>query len=168
MPHTCHEAEDRGMIIALLAVLGVDLIVIVVLLGAVLARRRWVSHQPGAFKGAIRVVDGEVSGLGSKWKRGYGRWVRDVLVWTKAPSLVRNELAAIDGPAGAVRAAEPGEVKRLGSQPVIVPLAADGGARIEVAAAGDDRGRALGPLAAPAPPSSEALREPPQDSARPG
>src|SRR5688572_16710853 len=53
MPHTCHEGEDRGMVIALLAVLGVDLIVIVVLLGAVLARRRWVSHQPGTFKGAI-------------------------------------------------------------------------------------------------------------------
>jgi hypothetical protein len=78
------------MVIALLAVLGVDLIVIVVLPGAVVTRRRWVSRQPGAFKGAIRVVEGEVSGLGGKWKRGYGRWVRDVLVWAKAPTLVRN------------------------------------------------------------------------------
>jgi phosphotransferase system HPr-like phosphotransfer protein len=34
---------------------------------------------------------------------------------------------------------------------VIVPLAAEGGARVEVAAAGTDRHRALGPLAA-APP----------------
>ena len=72
------------MVIALLALLGVDLIVIVVLLGIMLSRRRWVSHQPGAFKGAVRVVDGEVPGLGTKWQRGYGRWVRDVLVWTKA------------------------------------------------------------------------------------
>jgi hypothetical protein len=156
------------MIIALLAVLGVDLIVIVVLLGVMLTRRRWVSRQPGAFKGAIRVVDGEVSGLGPKWKRGYGRWVRDILVWTKAPALFRNELVAVDGLAGAVRAAEPGEVKRLGDAPAVVGLAADGGARVEVAAAGDDRGRALGPLAAPSPPSSEPLREPPQESARPG
>jgi len=78
------------MIVALLAVLGVDLIVIVVLLGVIVTRRRWVSHQPGAFKGAIRVVDGEVSGLGPKWKRGSGRWVRDVLVWTKAPALIRK------------------------------------------------------------------------------
>jgi len=30
---------------------GVDLIVIVVLLAAVLSRRLWVSRQPGAFKG---------------------------------------------------------------------------------------------------------------------
>jgi hypothetical protein len=105
------------MIIALLAVLGVDLIVIFVLLGMMLTRRRWLSHQPGAFRGAIRVVDGAVSGLGPKWKRGYGRWVRDVLVWTKAPALLRNELVAVDGLADAVRAAEPGEVKRLGSEP---------------------------------------------------
>jgi hypothetical protein len=141
------------MPIALLAVLGVDLIVIVVLLGVVLTRRRWVSHQPGAFKGAIRVADGEVSGLGAKWKRGYGRWVRDVLVWTKAPLLFQNELVAVDGLAGEVRAAGQGEVKRVGGDPVIVPLATDGGARVEVAAAADDRGRALGPLEeAPAPP----------------
>jgi hypothetical protein len=156
------------MVIALLAVLGVDLMVIVVLLGAVLTRRRWVSHQPGVFKGAIRVVEGEVSGLGGKWKRGYGRWVRDVLVWTKAPVLVRNELVAVDGLAGAVRAAEAGEVKRLGSQPVIVPLAAEGATRVEVAAGVDDRGRAGGPMVAPAPSSSEGLRDPPLQPLRSG
>ena len=168
MPHTRHVGEYCGMVIALLAVLGVDLIVIVVLLGAVLARRRWVSHQPGAFKGAIRVVEGEVPGLGPKWKRGYGRWVRDVLVWTKAPALFRNELVAVDGLAGAVRAAEPGEVKRLGNDPAVVALAAEGGARIEVAAAADDRRGVLGSLAAPASPPSELLREPPQEPAKPG
>ena len=100
--------EHRGMVIALLAVLGVDLVVIVVVLGVLLSRRRWVSHQPDAFKGAIRVVDGEVSGLGAKWQRGYGRWVRDVRVWTKAPALFRNELVAVDGLAGEARAAELG------------------------------------------------------------
>jgi hypothetical protein len=155
------------MIIALLAVLGVDLIVIVVLLGVLLIRRRWVSHQPGAFKGAIRVVEGEVSGLGPKWTRGYGRWVRDVLVWTKAPALFRNELVAVDGLAGAVRAAEAGEVKRLGNDPVIVPLAADGGVRVEVAAPVEDRRRALGPLEAPAAAPPEVLREPAAQPARP-
>jgi hypothetical protein len=132
----------------LLALLGVDLIVIVVLFGVTLTRRRWVSHQPGAFKGAIRTVDGEVAGLGRKWTRGYGRWVHDVLVWTKAPFLFRNDLVAVDGPAGTERAARPGEVKRLGNDPVIVPLAADSGARVEVAAPVKDRGLALGPVGA--------------------
>jgi hypothetical protein len=37
------------VLIALLAVLGVDLIVIVAVLAVVLSRRRWVSHQPGIF-----------------------------------------------------------------------------------------------------------------------
>ena len=75
-----------------------------------------------------------------------------MLVWTKKPLLFRNELVAVDGLAGEARAAEPGEVKRVGNDPVVLPLAADGGARVEVATASDDRGRALRPLAAPAPP----------------
>ena len=69
-------------------------------------------------------------------------------VWTKAPAMFRNELVAVDGLADAVRAAEPGEVKRLGSDPSVVPLAADGGVRVEVAAPADSRQRALGPFAA--------------------
>jgi hypothetical protein len=67
------------MLIALLAVLGVNLWVIVVLLAVVLTRKRWVSHQPGAFRGAIRVIEGDVPGLKAKWRRGYGRWVRTFL-----------------------------------------------------------------------------------------
>ena len=85
MPHASPGGEHHRMVIARLAVVGVDVIVIVAFLAVVLSRRRWVSRQPGVFKGAIRVVDGEVEGLGLKWKRGSGRWVREVLVWTKAP-----------------------------------------------------------------------------------
>ena len=135
------------MLIALLAVLGVDLYVIVVLLVVVLTRRRWVSRQPGAFKGAIRVTDGDVPGLSAKWKRGYGRWVRDILVWTKAPFLFRNELVPADALAGEARAAQPGEIRRLGRHPAVVPLIVDGGARIEVAASADRQERLPGPLA---------------------
>jgi hypothetical protein len=73
------------MVIALLAVLGVDLIVIVVLLGVVLTRRRWVSHQPDAFKGAIRVVEAEVSGLRPKWQR----------LWPLGPRRARLDQGAV-------------------------------------------------------------------------
>jgi hypothetical protein len=134
------------MLIALLAVLGVDLWVIVVLLSVVLARKRWVSHQPGAFKGAIRVIEGDVPGLRTRWKRGYGHWVRDILVWTKAPFLFRNELVPADALAGEARGAKPGEVRRLGKHPAVVLLVVDGGARIEVAASADRRERAPGPF----------------------
>lgn len=135
------------MLIALLAILGVDLIVVVALLAGALARRRWVRREPGAFPGAIRVASGELDGLGSKWKRGYGRWVRDVLVWTKAPLLVRNELVPADRLDG-VRTGAQGEVKRLGDGPTVVAIAA-GGARVEIAARGEHRDRLFGPYREP-------------------
>jgi hypothetical protein len=87
---------------------------IVVLVAVVLARGRWVSRQPGAFRGVIRVTGGELPGLGMKWRRGYGRWVREILVWTTAPFLFRDELVVADAAAGAARAADPGEVRRDG------------------------------------------------------
>jgi len=117
--------KNRVMLIALLAVLGVDLIVIVVLVGVLLSRRAWVSRQPGAFKGAIRVADGEVPGLRRKWKRGFGRWVGDVLVWTVAPFLFRNELIEADRTTNEIRQAGPDDkVRRVGSSPVIMVVAA--------------------------------------------
>jgi hypothetical protein len=140
------------MLIALLAVLGVDLIVIVVLLAAVLSRKRWVKRQPGAFRGAIRVASGEIDGLGSTWVRGYGRWVRDVLVWTKAPLLFRNEILATDGLDGQ-RPARPDEVKRLGDHPVVVQVRM-GSAMVELAARGDDSELAAGLDRAPAEPAA--------------
>ncbi|MFB0632489.1 hypothetical protein [Streptomyces sp. AB3(2024)] len=137
------------MLIALLAVLGVDLIVIVFLLAGVMARRHWLRRQPNSFKGAIRVVEGEVAGLSAKWRRGYGRWVRDVLVCNKAPFLFRSELVLADDLAGPDRAAGPGEVKRLGKSVTVVHLAVEGGARIETAAPAGDRERVHGPFFPP-------------------
>lgn len=131
------------MLIALLAVLGVNLIVIVVLLAGVFSRKRWVKRQPGAFRGAIRVADGEIDGLRPKWHRGYGHWVRDVLVWTKAPFLFRNEILATDG-SGEPRPARPDEVKRLGDHPVVVPITI-GNATVEIAAHDDDGELVVGP-----------------------
>src|SRR4051794_3945155 len=135
------------MLIALLAILGVNLIVIAVLLVFVLSRKRWVKRQPGSFRGVIRVSHGEIDGLRSKWGRGYGRWVRDVLVWTKAPFLFRNELVPADG-LDQQRSAVPDEVKRLGEHPVVLGLRI-GGATVEIAAHDDDSELLLGPYGEP-------------------
>ena len=135
------------MLIALLAVLGVDLIVLVVFVGFVLSRKRWVKRQPSAFRGVIRVAGGEVDGFRPKWRRGYGRWVRDVLVWTKRPFLFRNELVATDG-LDEQRPAGTGEVKRLGDHPTVIRVRA-AAATVEVAASGDDTGLLRGPYAEP-------------------
>ena len=112
------------MLIALLAVLGVDLIVIVVFVASVLTRRAWVSHRPGAFAGVARIVDGQVAPLGKRVRRGYGRWVRDILVWTPGPLFLRNALVAVD----ALESVGPPQLKvrRLGDDPKRITLAADG------------------------------------------
>jgi hypothetical protein len=131
------------MLIALLAVLGVDLAVLVAFAAFVFGRKRWVKRQPGAFRGVIRVASGEIDGLRPKWGRGYGQWVRDVLVWTKGPFLLRNELVAADE-FQEHRQALPGEVKRLGDDPTVIRVGA-GNAAIEVAAHGPDADLLVGP-----------------------
>jgi hypothetical protein len=136
------------MLIALLALLGVNLIVIVVLLASVLSRKRWVTKQPGAFRGAIRVAGGEIDGLRPKWGRGYGHWVRDILVWTKGPFLFRNELVPTDS-LDELRPARNDEVKRLGDHPGVIRVTADG-ATVEVAAKAEDTELLLGPYREPA------------------
>jgi hypothetical protein len=130
---------------ALLIALGVDLAVVVVVAAFVFGRRRWLKRQPGEFAGAIRVPDGVIEGLSPKWKHGSGRWVRDVLVWSKAPLMFRNELI----PAGRLCGEQPAHasgVKRLGDKPAVIGLAS-GDARIEVATRAGHRDQVTGPLA---------------------
>lgn len=134
------------MLIALLIVLGVDLIVIVAFAALVIGRRRWVKRQPGAFHGAIRVTSGDIEGLGPKWKRGSGHWVREILVWNKAPLMITNELVPIDRRLGE-RQMEAGELKRLGDKPVIIKFVSDD-AEIEVAATVEHRALVAGPVTA--------------------
>ena len=134
------------MLIALLAVLGVNLAVIAAVLALVLLRRAWVMRQPGAFRAAIRVAEGDIDGLRPKWARGYGRWVRDVLVWTKAPFLFRNEILATDGLAH--RRARSHDLRRLGAHPVVVQVRI-GSAVAELAAHDEDVALASGPYGVP-------------------
>jgi hypothetical protein len=131
------------MVIAVLALLGVNLAVIVVFLGLVVGRKRWVKRQPGAFQGAIRLADGELEDIAPKWRRGYGHWVRDILVWTKGPFLYRNELLPADG-IEEQRTAAPGEVKRMGDNPAVIRLKI-GSATVEVATKAEDTAP-LGPF----------------------
>lgn len=135
------------MLIALLIALGVNLAVVIALASLVIGRRRWLKRQPGTFTGAIRVSVGDVEGLSSHWKRGTGRWVRDVLVWSQAPFMYQNDLIPIDGSAGR-RVAADGEIKRIGHSPTVVQLAS-GDANIEVATPAQTVSLATGPFSGP-------------------
>ena len=78
----------------------------------------------------------------------FGRWVRNVLVWSKAPLMFRNELVPVDHLSGEHQA-RAGEVKPLGDSPIVVEFTADG-AKIEVAAKAENRELVTGPLMTPA------------------
>ena len=93
----------QEMIAALLVALGVELIVIVLFMGSVQGRKRWIKRQPGSFAGAIRVTSGELDGFDEKWKQGYGRWVRDVLVWTKDRRSFATKSSRLTGSMGCTR-----------------------------------------------------------------
>lgn len=135
------------MLIALLIALGVNLAIILLLSSLVIGRRRWLKRQPGTFTGAIRASEGDVEGLPSEWKKGTGRWVRDVLVWSQAPFMYQNDLIPIDGIAGRRLAVE-GEIKRIGDAPAVIALAS-GDATIEVATPGRTESLATGPFSSP-------------------
>ena len=45
-----------------------------------------------------------------------------------------------------IRAAEPGEIKRLGKHPAVIPVTADGGARVEIAVTENGREQAHRPF----------------------
>lgn len=137
------------MLIALLVVLGVNLAVVVGFASLVIGRRMWLKRQPGAFGGGIRVVNGEVEGLGPKWKKGSGRWVREILVWNRAPFMYRTDLIPIDAIAGS-RQPDAGEKTRSGDNPLVVILKS-GDNLIEVATTAETKLLAMGPFSLSSP-----------------
>ena len=94
---------------------------------------------------------GHVDGLSPKWKRGSGRWIHDVLVWSKAPFLFRDQPVAIDRRLDE-QSVHAGEVKKLGDDPVVIEFAS-GDARIDVAAKAEHRSLVTGPFATSSRPS---------------
>jgi hypothetical protein len=134
------------MSVALVVLLVLDLAAILVVLTAFLRRRSCVMSRRGAFKGKLRVVEGEIKGLSESWSSGYGHWVRDVLVWDTAPFLWRTKLIPVDGTdvSGIHRAN--GSVSRL-EHPIVTPLLSDHRTRLELATSEEDRDLVLGPFA---------------------
>jgi hypothetical protein len=133
------------VLIALLAILGVNLTTIAALVAGVLVRRRWLKRQSGEFVGAIRVTRGDIHGLSPKWRRGSGRWVRDVFVWSKGSLRLRNGLVPMDRLLGQ-RQARAGELKRLGDSPAVCEFEC-GRATVEIAGKADQTALVTGPFA---------------------
>lgn len=108
------------MLIALLAVLGVDLIVVVLLLAGVVARSRWVRHQSGAFRGIVRIVDGQVPHLSGKADAATGDGSGTSSSGPRHRSTSAKALAPIDTVMSISKPTR--KVRRLGDNPRVVTL----------------------------------------------
>jgi hypothetical protein len=135
------------MMTAFVILLLVDLAAVIVLTAAYMRRRRCVTGRRGAFKGKLRVVEGEVAGLSSRWSTGYGHWVRDALVWDTAPFLWRTKVIPVDGTDVSGIHGANGSFSRLGRRPIVTPLLSDDRSRLELATSEEDRDLVLGPFA---------------------
>jgi hypothetical protein len=92
------------MVIALLAVLGVDVIVLVAFAAFVFSRKRWVKRQPGAFHGVIRVPTG-----GRRSSREMGPWLRAL-----GPRRPRMDEGAVRDPYARLTMGAPVKITHLG------------------------------------------------------
>jgi len=125
----------------------VDLAAVVALTAVYMRRRQCVTGRRGAFKGKLRVVDGEVPGLSTRWKTGYCHWVRDVLVWDTAPFLWRTKVIPVDGTDVSGIHGANGSISRLGRRPIVTPLISEHHSRLELATSEEDQDLVLGPFA---------------------
>jgi hypothetical protein len=125
----------------------VDLAAVVALTAAYMRRRQCITGRRGAFKGKLRVVDGEVPGLSASWKTGYGHWVRDVLVWDTAPFLWRTKVIPVDGTDVSGIHGANGSISRLGRRPMVTPLISEHRSRLELVTSEEDQDLVLGPFA---------------------
>jgi hypothetical protein len=114
---------------------------------AAFLRRRLVRSQPGAFKARIRRAEG-IDGLSRKWRGGYGRWVRDVLVWNKGPLLLRTKLIPVEGvDTSGIRGVASTRADHTGNESVVLPFVTEDHGRVEIVVRARDQDDALGPFA---------------------
>ena len=148
------------MIWALLAILGVPLWLVVGGLAGAFWSRREFRKQPGVFAAKLRLESGSFPGFGERWPRvsSYCLWVHHVLLVHKGLALMRTNpvpVAAADGSAGH---ADPGDVKRLGDDPVLMRFLLDDESVLLVSAPNDASALLQGPFTVEAPPQ-EAPRD---------
>jgi hypothetical protein len=137
------------VIIAILALLGVPLWLILGWLGAALWHRHDVEKNlPGLFKMKVRVVEGSYRHLDGNFSRiaSIAIWAHDILIIEKGLLLGRNMHFAIADGLQPPQPADPKQVKRLGDSPVTMQFRLDDGTVIEVAASSKESTLAQGPF----------------------
>jgi len=133
----------KGMIWAILALLGVPLWLCAIGILVLVLRNRGLRKRYGDVP--VRVLrPGK-----KRWTRGHAVWVADVFAWRGSPAAWNEDLVPVFS--ATARSAEPQERKvlhRLGDNPMVAILKSTEGELVHVAAAPDNGSALLGPFAA--------------------
>ncbi|MGZ5297028.1 MAG: hypothetical protein ACXWEZ_08905 [Actinomycetota bacterium] len=158
MPQAKLRRKDTGrsMIWILLAALGIPLWMVVGALVGTLLSRRAFKREPGVFPAKLRSRSGDIKTLKSTWKRrpAYARWVHDVLLVQHGVALAQTVALPIATARGAIASDDSGEIKGLGENPLVMTLALDTGASLDLAAPAKARDTMAGPFGE-VPPATE-------------
>jgi hypothetical protein len=138
------------VLVALLALLGVPIWLLVGMIGAAVWSRRNFARTPGVFKAKVRRVGGDISGVPDSWPRraAYARWVHDVLLVHHGVALVRNIPLPVADRDARVEPVDGEAVKGLGDAPRVATFRLDSGAVAQIACAGADADLLSGPFPA--------------------
>jgi hypothetical protein len=126
---------------AVVAAAVVMVVAVVVPSYALWARRR-LRRSPGVFRCRLRVVGPLGSGAWGRSRRT-ARWVHDVLLVHRGPTLRRCEVLAVAGVTGPTVGID---VRRLGERPVGLRLLLDDGRLYDLAVRNADNVVAAGPF----------------------
>ena len=136
------------MIIAILALLGVPLWLVLGWLAAGIWHRRQVKQLPGAFEFKVRMVSGTYRNVDDslKGRPGMALSAHDIIIVEKGLLIPRNLHFRVADGVQPPQPADPDQVKLLGDSPVTMQFRLDDGEVIKVAAPGDQAELARGPF----------------------
>ena len=137
------------------AVLGVLLVLSWLLTTAVVGAAGWsavrthrqFTRSPGAFRCRLRVVRGNLRGVGPEWRQvAWASWVHDVLLVRIGRLPATTHVLQVRFPEGSVEPVRADGLKGFGTGPVMLRLRLDEGAVVEVAASATHRELLPGPF----------------------
>jgi len=133
--------------IAILALLGVPLWVLLGWFGARLWHRHDMTQVPKVFKLKARMLSGDYRHMDDDFGRfaGYGVWAHDVLIVEKGFMVSHVLHFPVSRAHDVAQRVDPDEVKGLGDSPMSFRLRLDNDSVIEIVVDGDDED-ALGPF----------------------
>ena len=135
--------------LAVLAVLGVPLWLVLGWLAARLWHRHVMKQVPGLFELKVRMISGGYRGVDNDFSRrsSHGLWAHEVLI-IESGFMVSHVLHFLATESvQAVQTADPEQVAGLGDSPATVRVKLENGSVIEIAADGDSREKMQGPFA---------------------